>query len=84
MLGQKWYIVISARGFWAEMTNLSRNGIYLFGQQLNHFGQKKYREILKTNLNKSVVNSRVSFSEDELAERVITIAENDLLLNLIN
>ena len=45
---------------------------------------EKYQEILKTNLNKSVVNSRVSFSEDELAERVITIAENHLLLNLIN
>ena len=33
------YIVISAL-FFAEMTNLSRNGIYLFGQKMNHFGQK--------------------------------------------
>ena len=79
-------------GFWAEMVYIPyRPKKFLFGQQLNHFGQKvnhfgqkKYQEILKTNLNKSVVNSRVSFSEDELAERVITIAENHLLLNLIN
>ena len=39
---------------------------------------EKYQEILKSNLKKSVVNSRVSSSEDEL-ERVVTIAENHLL-----